>query len=670
MIYTDTTTGWKIGDTKEFPFDISRLPGMDQIQHAFSSFILSASGWRKVLAEDGDEESKTRLISTVDGILLAVAARVFGEALRSRIGREECTVAVGLDTRPTGPVIGDIMIRELLGMGIFIRYLFITPAPEIMAYTKQEESVDGFLYVSASHNPLGHNGIKFGFSQGTVAGGTVSAQAIETFTAYAADSGVLEEVLKTAKEADCTTLQDVFGSVSFWKRQAIESYTSFTETVVSGTAAPREKKNFFNSLQSAVTRKPLGVIAELNGSSRALSLDESFLLKNGIKVKTINSIPGEIAHPIVPEGDSLVPCMEALKDKWAADGDYLFGYVPDNDGDRGNIVYMDTDSGEAHKLEAQEVFALACLSELAFLEYLDREKPGGGVVDSAHSGTPEKNAVAVNGPTSMRIDEIAGCFGAEVFRAEVGEANVVDLATRLRSEGYRVRILGEGSNGGNITHPSTVRDPINTLFSLIKLLRLSPGTSDETLFQIWSRKKQEREEGNKVGNKVGNEEENNTKGPCRISPAPAFPSLKEAISSLPSYATTNAFEPEAKLRINTTDHALLKKRWEEIFLRQWEEKREYLNNRFGFFSWEEINYEGSDEKHGFGSDYRSGREKGGLKILFKNRKGLPVGFIWMRGSGTEPVFRILADYRGGDREKEGELLKWQREMVLKADAGE
>ena len=72
--------------------------------------------------------------------------------------------------------------------------------------------------------------------------------------------------------------------------------------------------------------------------------------------------------------------------------------------------------------EAQEVFALSVLAELAYLNW---------------SGTDTgKTAVAINGPTSMRIEEIAKTFGAEIFRAEVGEANVVNLASELRDKGY------------------------------------------------------------------------------------------------------------------------------------------------------------------------------------------------------------------------------------------
>jgi phosphoglucomutase len=39
----------------------------------------------------------------------------------------------------------------------------------------------------------------------------------------------------------------------------------------------------------------------------------------------------------------------------------------------------------------------------------------------------------------------------------------------------------------------------------------------------------------------------------------------------------------------------------------------------------------------------------------------------MRGSGTEPVFRVMADVKGTDMKKEQELLQWQRRMVLEAD---
>ena len=55
-------------------------------------------------------------------------------------------------------------------------------------------------------------------------------------------------------------------------------------------------------------------------------------------------------------------------------------------------------------------------------------------------------------------------------------------------------------------------------------------------------------------------------------------------------------------------------------------------------------------------------------MQFYNARQTPVAFIWMRGSGTEPVFRIMADIKGYDQAAEEYLVQWQGEMVRKADA--
>ena len=72
-----------------------------------------------------------------------------------------------------------------------------------------------------------------------------------------------------------------------------------------------------------------------------------------------------------------------------------------------------------------------------------------------------------------------------------------------------------------------------------------------------------------------------------------------------------------------------------------------------------------------GASYRSGRETGGLKIMLtgpeRDESGTEVlrdkAYLWMRGSGTEPVFRVMTDLRGGSNQGMRELLEWQRELV-------
>ena len=41
--------------------------------------------------------------------------------------------------------------------------------------------------------------------------------------------------------------------------------------------------------------------------------------------------------------------------------------------------------------------------------------------------------------------------------------------------------------------------------------------------------------------------------------------------------------------------------------------------------------------------------------------------MWMRGSGTEPVFRILCDVKGDAQAEERMLIEWETKMLKEAD---
>ena len=246
----------------------------------------------------------------------------------------------------------------------------------------------------------------------------------------------------------------------------------------------------------------------------------------------------------------------------------------------------------------------------------------------------------------MRIDEIAKAFGATLFRSEVGEANVVNLARKKRDGGYTVRILGEGSNGGNITHPAAVRDPLNTLFAIIKLLVIKDsvdeaGVKTLGLFHLW----------------------------CSVSGQEELYkddfTLADVIESLPSYVTTGVSEKRAVLTIKTDNHETLKAKFQKIFESQWEIQKSKLCEKYGFDSYEAIATNGTLERHNL-EDFSTSK-RGGLKIVFYDKEKKPLAFIWMRGSGTEPVFRVMADVKGTDTEEEKKLLEWETKMLLKAD---
>ena len=103
-----------------------RLPTAAEVAGAASGLILSGSGWRKVFAEDGDEESDTPAVSPADIVLAGAAAMAFAGLLRSRSGSRAPAVLVGADSRPTGPAIADAMTRVFLGLGLEPRHLFLS----------------------------------------------------------------------------------------------------------------------------------------------------------------------------------------------------------------------------------------------------------------------------------------------------------------------------------------------------------------------------------------------------------------------------------------------------------------------------------------------------------------------------------------------------------------
>jgi phosphoglucomutase len=103
-------------------------------------------------------------------------------------------------------------------------------------------------------------------------------------------------------------------------------------------------------------------------------------------------------------------------------------------------------------------------------------------------------------------------------------------------------------------------------------------------------------------------------------------------------------------------------------LREWEERKEFLKSRYGICGWEAAAYTGMEEKRNIGRFGDAGR--GGLKICFLNAAGIAVASIWMRGSATEPVFRIMADAEGSDKRFERDLIEWQRRMTAEADEQE
>lgn len=631
MLIYDTLSHHPIADDMFNILDFP-VPSASALKDALSTMILSSSGWRKVFAESGNEEDATANITESDAMLASLAAlslaRFLGVPAAAKqavtqgdvhIEPHDTTILVGLDARPTGRVLGDIVCRTLTMLGCSVRYLYICAAPQIMADCNLfPEEADAFFYISASHNPIGHNGFKFGRS-----GGVYPAKEAEKIINIFREI-VLEEPMaplylqNLSSQMDTTRYRHVLTSVKEEQSRNLERYEQFVLTTAVQSGDRNEHRMFREMLVKAHSKEPLGVVGELNGSARSVSIDYRFLTSLGLKVHQINDQPGQVVHAIVPEGENLQLCQQTLEMLYAKDPSFRLGYVPDNDGDRGNLVYIQRKTGKARILEAQNVFALVVLAELT----LCRLKHPSSLL-----------ATVVNGPTSNRIDHIAQALDAEVFRCEVGEANVVELAEMKRKEGYLVPVLGEGSNGGNITHPAKVRDPLNTLLSLVKLLR------NRDIAKLWFRAN-----GKDVPHPV---------------------TLEKIIESMPIYTTTGAFSKDGKMQIHQ-DHAVLKSRYEVLLQADWIEKQEMFKE-LDIHAYTVFQSEGTSTVEGMGEAFRTPPFTGGYKVALKDKDGIVTDFLWMRGSKTEPVYRVMVDSKGDDMSRHDRLLAWHRSLIARAD---
>ncbi len=592
MKYFDRLTGFFIADPSKDPLKGCAATDED-VRITIQKYILSASGWRAVFAKSMDEEDFSGEVSDADLVIASTVARTFIEYL----GCPRPRILVGIDARPTGEALCDVVVRTMIALNAEVTHLFFASAPEIMAYSNA--GYDGFFYISASHNPVGHNGFKFG-SNGGVYNKDIIDKIIPVFKKKIESAGVV----RTAMELSCKCDEDIYSETLMKhdddKLRAFDYYRQFVLRIATA---------------HKLFRIPFGIVAEMNGSARSASIDIPYLNKMGAKVWAVNAQPRQIAHAIVPEGENLELCRKTLEEVHKKDPSYILGYVPDNDGDRGNFVYLEKKTGKAQILNAQKVFALVATIDIAHQVMAGDKRP----------------AIAVNGPTSSMIDEVAEKFNVRVFRSDVGEANVVTLAQKLRDEeGYQVHICGEGSNGGNITHPAKVRDPMNSIMSIAKLYSI-PGLYDFLL--------------SKLG--ISHTDE---------------VSLESLIDALPKYTTTPAFSKDAVLKIKSKDFDELKLAYESILEKEVEG---YLTD--GIASWQVRQMEGIVETVGFGPDFRSRPSTGGYKVVFNDKNGNFVAYIWLSKSRTEPVMRVMADVKGDNEALHDKLLAWQRSMVMRAD---
>lgn len=86
--------------------------------------------------------------------------KAFTILTKEDIKKENPTILIGRDGRESGLEIKQAIIEELSLLGVTIIDGDILPTPTIL-FAVRKHSYDGAIVITASHNPIEYNGIKF-----------------------------------------------------------------------------------------------------------------------------------------------------------------------------------------------------------------------------------------------------------------------------------------------------------------------------------------------------------------------------------------------------------------------------------------------------------------------------------------------------------------------------
>ncbi len=292
-------------------------------------------------------------------------AQGFGTWLKSQprvTGNARPKVAIGRDSRPSGPMIFSAVATGLLSVGVDVVDLGICTTPSTALMGRFLKS-DASIVITASHNPIIWNGIK-----------TLRHDGIAYPPAQAAE--IKQSYLTRAWEK--TGLADI-------------------ENIGQFSTDSRVHQHHIQTVLNYIDAKPIAdrrfrvVLDSVNGAGCIAT--PTLLSKLGCEMIHMNGeATGRFAHTPEPTKENLVTLSEMVAKKKAA-----VGFAQDPDADRLAIVDENgTYIGEEYTL------ALGAMARMMF-------KKGAGVANLS---------------SSRMIDDIAAKYGCSVYRTPVGEANV------------------------------------------------------------------------------------------------------------------------------------------------------------------------------------------------------------------------------------------------------
>ncbi|MEE8638653.1 MAG: phosphoglucosamine mutase [Candidatus Margulisiibacteriota bacterium] len=297
-------------------------------------------------------------------------AKAFGTYLSEKNPQSIPKIVVGTDPRSSSESIKEIVFSGLLYAGCKIVDLGICPTPTVGIMLRELEASGGMI-ITASHNPLPWNGLKFLRGDGIF-----------------------------LNEAQAQNLIDIYNAKTFKKGKAgkLASNSSAIDTHI---------KNILKTINPRSIRlKKIKVAVDCcNGAGSKASL--KLLEKLGCQIEAINCNPSlPFPHPPEPLAENLGDLSKLVISKNAQ-----IGFAFDADADRLAIV-----SEKGKPIGEELSLALA----VKF------------ILNKHRRGSPKKKIVITNLSTTKVIDDIVRDFGGTVIRTKIGEVHVAEELKKLK----------------------------------------------------------------------------------------------------------------------------------------------------------------------------------------------------------------------------------------------
>lgn len=346
-----------------------------------------------------------------DADVVRVYTRAFAQLM------ERGKIVIAQDSRPSGEMFKSIVEETLLDLGCEIIDCGICPTPTAQLMVKDHQARGGII-VTASHNPIEWNALKFVGAEGLFLDSDEHAQL--QLELNRVKEGKVEV---TAKRGSAVKMDDRI-------EQHIENVIALK----------------LIDVDAIRKSQPKVVIDAINGAgSEALP---AFLERVGCQVIRMNcNNDGNFVHTPEPLPENLVDLRETVR-KEGAD----IGIATDPDADRLAVIDENGDP-----LVEEYTLVLASYHALR------------------HADESDRRPLVTNLSTTMAMDGVAKMFGREVLRTAVGEIHVAKKMQQVDS------LIGGEGNGGVILAESHLGRDSLVASGLILSLMAETGKSIRTI---------------------------------------------------------------------------------------------------------------------------------------------------------------------------------------------